>query len=758
MALCVPLVVGPVTELMTGIRVQGALPGATVVVDASGPSPREVAKGIASGADDWFGLLGGVNLQQGDLLTATQTLGADTSPPAPTQLAIAVAPAPMSAADLGFIGSRGHLYQCGTAVWLTGAFPGARAQLAWGGAVHGSAVAGPDGARFGLDAGLPSGSVELNQVAPVGTGPDATVRTDQVPTRDRSLPPPTVGTPLVACQTAVSVTGVFDGATVTLTHKDSTTQQAGFDLSGLWFGVPALVEGDTIKSRQEMQRCELRSADSAPPVTVGPARDLPAPTVLDPLCTGAVSIRVAGLVPGALVHLRVGPTTYTGVASPSANWADFYVAPLSAVKVVATQEACSVTSPPSHEVSVHASPAVTTPVTITGPLLECGRAVHVANAHVGALLQVWSKSAAGDAPISGIVVASTTEVSLSVAPYLRKDDRIRVIQFGCSPNGVASTEVIVGAHAQPAPPKVASPAYAELSQVTVTGVLLGALVEVYVEGRDELWFLRGSTIASTDTPVVNLTSPLVVGENIRAVQTLCGTQTEPGPITVAAVPPPKAPVITAPVNGATGVAKRPQFKWNDAGAGTAAAAVSYDVQLLDGSNVVIGPTAVTVTSFTPGSVLAFKRKLTFQVRAKNASGLSGWGQVVFTTQDVPAPVAPLLTTYAVASKTLSGSGFLPSTTVHVRLSMVGSYIQNSYGANVPDTRDVIVNFTSNSVGNLSAVVNPVTALPALPVDDQYYVTGAAPGEVLHFSANDGRPNAADKTGTLWSNTLNVTAP
>jgi hypothetical protein len=759
MSLCVPLVVGPVTELMTAVRVQGALPGATVVVEASGAAPRVVAKGIASGGDDWFGLLAGEQLLGGDRLTAKQTLAGDSSPATPAQLAVNVAAAPSSAAELGYIGAKTHLYQCGAAVWLTGIFPGARAELSWGGTAHGSAVAGPDGARFSLDSGLPSGSVTLRQVAPVGSGPDAAIRPDPTPAgADHRLPMTKVGAPLVACQTAVLVTDVVDGATVTLRHKDSSTQQAPFDLSGLWFRIPPLVQGDTVVARQEMVPCELESGDSAPPVGVGSASGLPAPTVLEPLCVGAVSIRVTGLVPGALVHLKVSGQQYTGMAPPSRNWADFFVAPLTAGTVTATQEACSVTSHASQAVTVHTQPAVTTPVKITAPLLECGRAVAVTDAHIGGLLQIWAKSSTDNAPISGIVVADATEVSLPVSPYLRKGDAIRVVQYGCSSTAVPSAEVVVNAHAAPTPPKVASPAYAEHSDVIVVGVVPGALVDVYLSRREQPWRFVGSTVAASDKPDVHLTMGLEVGDHLRATQTLCSSQTEPGPVTVAVAPPPKVPIITSPTNGAVGVPKRPTFTWKDGGAGSAAAATSYELQLLDGTTSVIGPTAVNGTSFTPPQDLNFTRKLTLQVRAKNASGSSSWSQVVFTTQAAPTPVAPILTKYDVATHVLTGSGFLHSATVHVRLSMVGSSIQNSYGQWIPDTRDVIRNFTSDASGNLSATIDPKTALPALLLDDQYYAYGVVSGELLHFSANDGRPNPANITGTLWSNTLNVTAP
>ena len=74
--------------------------------------------------------------------------------------------------------------------------------------------------------------------------------------------------------------------------------------------------------------------------------------------------------------------------------------------------------------------------------------------------------------------------------------------------------------------------------------------------------------------------------------------------------------------------------------------------------------------------------------------------------------------YNGSTKTLTGQGFLPSTTVWVRLSMIGSSVENVYGQGILDARDHTATFASDASGKLSA---------------------------------------ADLTGMLWSNTLNVTA-
>jgi hypothetical protein len=92
------------------------------------------------------------------------------------------------------------------------------------------------------------------------------------------------------------------------------------------------------------------------------------------------------------------------------------------------------------------------------------------------------------------------------------------------------------------------------------------------------------------------------------------------------------------------------------------------------------------------------------------------------------------------------------------MTVTGS-ITNSYGYTINDFRTTfpLLQFTSDSAGNLTAVIDPKNALPPLLIDDIVgYLTGCASGEQLSFSAHDGRPNSSDITGILWSNTLTIT--
>lgn len=78
---------------------------------------------------------------------------------------------------------------------------------------------------------------------------------------------------------------------------------------------------------------------------------------------------------------------------------------------------------------------------------------------------------------------------------------------------------------------------------------------------------------------------------------------------------------------------------------------------------------------------------------------------------------------------VTGSNFLPNVTVHIRV--VDNALTNLF-FNAQSTSQGMLNFPTGKLCQL-------------------------PGN-LHFSANDGRPNRNDLTGTLWSNTATVSCP
>ncbi|QBR72285.1 hypothetical protein CU048_14490 [Beijerinckiaceae bacterium] len=748
------------SELSQDIRVQGALKSATIVISSVGKKPRDVAKGTANGGDDRITLLVNEKLSCDDILVVMQMLGSDKSSITPKALGLAVQPEPTTTSELGAPGFLSHLYQCGQHVWAQGVVPGATVEISFDNKVQGSAIASEEGARIGLKNGLPkTGQISARQISPVGPGPAIYATPDSLPLTGNSLPPPTIHKPiLLACQTAALVSDVFDGARVTLKRSSGSDEIAGFDLPALWFLLlKPLEEGESLTAKQDFPSCEIMG-DASKPVIVDKATGLDKPFV-PPLCAGSQRITVFNLVPGSTVHIDVQGTSYLGMTPPTRSWVAFDVDPLPANgKLIAVQELCGVKSL-GFTVNIDPHEDVKTPVTLHEPLSECARVVKVSNAHPNAYLQVWATNKQNiAAPISDFVLATEKDVTLHVTPYLRRDDQITVRQWACSAVWTESKPIKVQPHSALGLPKLVGPIYSGDTSVKVDCVP-GAHIEVSVLDDDKGWAFGGVGDAPDVPASVALNRILVTNQRVRARQMLCALMSDWGPDATVIRPLPQIPVLDSPPNGATGVALTPTFSWHDPGANGEGHADKYEFTLLRQSTPVIANIMVNATSFTAPNPLIYETGYTWQVRAHNISGPSNnWASATFTTLKAPPPPPPFLTSYDVTTKTLKGTGFLANHAVHVRISLMGSSVQNSYGQWVPDGRDVFVNFTSDAQGNLTAAINPLLVLPPLFLDDVVgYLTGCAPSETMNISANDERPDPNDTaTGTLWSNTLHVT--
>src|SRR5262249_48816171 len=123
------------------------------------------------------------------------------------------------------------------------------------------------------------------------------------PTNDRSLPAPTIKGPLHACERAVFVEDVKEGASVHLFRNGTQYAAACFDYSSLWFRITdPLQEGERIKVDQQFPDCEYQGPPSTE-IVVGPANDVPRPELVGPFCTGTTCIGVGGLRYAAQVRI-----------------------------------------------------------------------------------------------------------------------------------------------------------------------------------------------------------------------------------------------------------------------------------------------------------------------------------------------------------------------------------------------------------------------------------------------------------------------
>jgi hypothetical protein len=516
MPLLPPAVVGPLSECSSRVRVQGQLIGATVDVYSNG---AHVASGTATWPDQVFSLFPGKMLAPGANVTATQTVSGVTSPKSPSPVIVQKRPP-----TVGNVTSKTHIYVCGQCLWLDGMVPGAHVEVSVGGVVRGSGIADDGSARIHLSTPTRAADTLVAQQTACGIpgSPTNLPKPDMLPGNKRELAPPTVVGPLRACQRAVTVKTVVEGAQVVVTEAlvSGFTETACFDLSELWFPTPPLTLGDNVTAIQQMVGCEIKSAPSAS-VHVDPSTPVPVPTVVPPLCAGGVSVNLTGLLPGSPVEIFQNGTSLGTGSAPAATF-NFPVPPLAAnAMITARQELCTNWSAPSAGIKVDPQPpSMPTPV-VASPVFECGAAVHVSNLHSDATVYVFSTLLG--API-GSAPVYTTQADVTVAPLLIKGDHIYAEQRGCGLVSSKSVAVPIQAAPKPGIPSVLQPVESCMKSVTVGNVVAGAHVDVYVNGG---W--RGSAIATAATVEVPiLFGPLHVEDGVTARQMICNMIAGPG--------------------------------------------------------------------------------------------------------------------------------------------------------------------------------------------------------------------------------------
>ena len=536
MALCTPLVLGPLSELSTAVRVQGQVAGAKLTV-LSLPGLNKVAAATATSGDQYIPLIPGVQLAHTDLLVAMQELGGETSALPTDDQGMAVQQGPQTAADLGGVGLATHLFGCGQFVWVTNMIPGASATVAANGQVLGSGPGQEGFARLALTQGLPTGGiVTAHQFAKlpsavVAAGPDFVGLADAPPVTPHvglRLPPPVIASPLRHCDRAILITKVTDGARVTV-HRSSGVpdESAGFDVDSLWFELQSeLKEGEEVTVKQDLyMRCELLGAWSAPTV-VGPLGVVEPPVISQPLCKGMQRLVLQQLRPGAAVTIFANGTAFQGTAPTDGTVGTFGIPPLSSDTVTAIQAVCGVPSLASAVAPVENHPESIPPVELLGPLFRCAHNVSVRNVHPGAVLQVFAESATTNVrtPISGQVSVFEPQAIITVAPLLRTDDRVTVAQWACAGKRTDSNAVAVKALGPTPAPHVLDALRADDQDVLLWGVVPGAYLEVYVQinaNTPRQLVGTGFGNALFASLVVHCAAPLHAGNLVSARQLLC---------------------------------------------------------------------------------------------------------------------------------------------------------------------------------------------------------------------------------------------
>jgi hypothetical protein len=440
-----------------------------------------------------------------------------------------VAPKPTGLSDLGHVDLRTRLYECGEYVWVEGALPGAVVNLCDGPAVLGSGPADEGVATFRLSVPIPAPRwLRCFQSVPgLGPGPDAMCPAEALPVPARSrLPAPAVAPDVRGCDRAIQLTGMIDGATVTVERRSGPVDVRGtFTDSNAFELSEPLIEGDEIVVRQNVAAACRRRAEDSGPVRVGPLEPVTAPQIDRPLCAGTTVVRVQGLRSGATVHLTADGTQYDGAAPADRDWLDCRIPPLAGGPVTATQELCGVLSDPCVPVEVDPREGFPPRPALLGPLYGCARSVSVVDIHPGAVIQVFARSLHGDGPISDQVHVRHTNAVVDVQPVLRRDDDVFVVQWACSDIGQRSAVEPVVAPPGTGPVDVLGILFDGDDEVGVRGALPGGEVKVYAT---DTFLGQARTDALHPVVAVRTTRPLVAGETVVARQTYCGTTSDDG--------------------------------------------------------------------------------------------------------------------------------------------------------------------------------------------------------------------------------------
>lgn len=552
MRLCTPQIRGPLCEWMTRLTVEGCVPGATVVIRAIGPNPRDIAKGVATGAGrERLALSPGVMLLPGDLLIAWQELGGIESLWTADALAEPVSKAPTDHSKLAAPTFKSRLFECGKRVVIGGTVPGAWVTVAGPGGTIAEGRADEDAAWLNLTGSYPppGGVITVHLGAPPGRVPLAgtpkvtagTVRALAVLPQGTLPAPQAKGAPPEGCDSSLELTGVIDGATVTVSQQSSgASQSATFGLERIVFrlSTPIPPAGDRLVVSQAMPWCERQGEPlevRCPPATA------PAPPGVESPCPGTPLIALDGLEPGCQISVQVNGETYLGIIphdTPSWQVEVAPVPPDAVIRVV--QERCGLASTPVTEVRARQL-LVTGPPSLAEPLFGCARVVRVVGATAGAWVRVWASGPNWKGPISRVVRARSDTFQVQVSPYLQLDHQVWVEELACGGPWLASDRKNVVDPPVVLPPSIAAPPVAGSWQVQVDAIP-GAYVEVFdAEGRH-----LGSGVVDPNDRTVWLDSPVPADGYVTARQTMCHLTSERGP-SAPIVPPERTFSLVSPI-------------------------------------------------------------------------------------------------------------------------------------------------------------------------------------------------------------------
>lgn len=483
-----PLPPGIAEPLVEGATLVGGLGVAAANVDVI---VNGAAVGFGTVSADGHFSVAVPPLTAGQVVTAVQMIGGLTSPPSAPVTVRARPPAPTVTAPL----VAGATKVPGTAS------PGAAITAFVNGAVAGSAFAETDGTfnvelPFSLVAGQEVTATQT--VAGVTSIPSAPVTVVAIPA------PPSVAGPLI--EGGADVTGAgLPGATVEVFIEASASGSTTASNAGTWtltIGTP-LVAGQHVKARQT-----AAGVTSAFSTDVIVAARPPVPVITTPLVEGSTAVSGTGVVAATVLVFFDGLAIDTTTVGGGGAWTLALDGSLVAgQRVTAYQTVGGIPSAMSLEAIVVARP----PAPVVGSPLVDGETAVKGIGTAGATLELFVDGAA----VGNATVGTTGDWIVVLGAPLTVGQQVVARQTVAGVLSPVSLPVTVVS--RPPTPVVDSPILAGATTIRGTGIP-GASLEAFADGGA----LGTTAIASDGSWALPLTTPLVVGQIIRARQTVAG--------------------------------------------------------------------------------------------------------------------------------------------------------------------------------------------------------------------------------------------
>jgi hypothetical protein len=633
MTLLAPEVKGPVSICSKKVRIKGHIAGSTVSVFVNGAQTSSKASGWP---DDVFDV--GTALNVGDKITAKQEFGGDTSPESPLPAIVQNVPATLASLTI-----LTDLHSCGSAIWSEGAVPGADVRVIINGNQAGAATSIDGIARMKYSPVLDMNqTLSLQQTTCTGLT-NVTVSKPAKPLPN-ALPIPAIAQPLIECMTAIKISKVIDGATVTIYRNGVKEAGGAFDRPSLtWIGLKPLKEGDLIEVDQSFT-CRRRGSPDAgggdPPPThisgkgnamVQSAANLPKPVILAPVCPNPILITISNLLPSARVILYSDGVEVGMSDTPESTFSFSAPALGPNATLTARMQLCGKDGPLSSTVKVQSDKPLNE--LQVSKLYECASYIFIL--HWTALASgkiVYAMNKSGDI-ISAYHQVFTPMFLFPVSPALTAGDEIRIVVLGCSGAKEEFGPFLVAPLEQLSEPTLKEPIPEASTGVSVLSGVAGAIIEVFVDGA-----YRAQAVSFGDALHTQVTlgqPPLQFGQIVTARQSFCGVVSKFSKTVTVVIPYPQSPQLIYPAKFATGIPAQPTtFKWKDPGANTSAAATSFKLRVYSGFTLVFEASG---SSNQADAVLNYSSEYMWNVAAFNSTGDSLSTAFTFETAPPPAP-------------------------------------------------------------------------------------------------------------------------